>query len=80
MDNDKIDGEGQVCTEQTNDVESTTLDRNHVATPAAIAPATIDYDVDHDGYNCPPSCPKKNHLPNVKRDEAHMYKGACMRA
>ena len=38
------------------------------------------YDVDHDGYNCPPSCPKKNHLPNAKRDEAHMYEGACMRA
>ena len=38
------------------------------------------YDVDHDGYTCPPSCQNKIHLPNVKRDEAHMYKGACMRA
>ena len=38
------------------------------------------YDVDHDGYKCPPSCQKKIHLPNVKCDEAHMYEGACMRA
>ena len=38
------------------------------------------HDVYHDGYRCPPSCQKQIHLPNVKRDEAHMYKGACMRA
>ena len=38
------------------------------------------YDVDHDGYNFPPSCQKQIHIPNVKRDDAHMYKGACVRA
>ena len=38
------------------------------------------YDVDHDGYNCPPRCQKKFHLPHVKRDEAHTYEGACMKA
>ena len=38
------------------------------------------YDVDHDGYNFPPSSQKQIHLPNVKRDNAHMYEGACMRA
>ena len=38
------------------------------------------YDVDHYGYNFPPSCEKQIHLPNVKRDDAHMYEGACMRA
>ena len=37
------------------------------------------YNVDHDGYKGPPSCQKQIHLPNVKRDEAHMYEGACMR-
>ena len=40
MDNEKTDGEGQVCTGQTSGVEITTADRNHVATPAATAPAT----------------------------------------
>ena len=40
MDNDKIDGEGQICTGQTSGVESTTSDRNHVETPATTAPAT----------------------------------------
>jgi len=38
------------------------------------------FDVDHDGYNCPPNCQKMRHLPHVKRDEAHMYEGACMKA
>ena len=38
------------------------------------------YNVDHDGYKCPPSCQKQIHLPNVKRVEAHMFEGACMRA
>ena len=38
------------------------------------------YDVDHDGYNCPPRCQKRFHLPHVKRDEAHTYEGACMKA
>ena len=38
------------------------------------------YDVDHDGYNCPPNCQKQVHLPHVKRDDAHMYEGACMKA
>ena len=38
------------------------------------------YDVDHDGYNCPPNCQKHVHLPQVKRDEAHMYQGACIKA
>ena len=38
------------------------------------------YDVDHDGYNCPINCQKHVHLPHVKRDEAHMYEGACMKA
>ena len=37
------------------------------------------YDVDHDGYNCPPNCQKQVHLPHVKRDDAHMYEGACMK-
>ena len=38
------------------------------------------YDVDHDGYNCPPNCKKQVHLPHVKRYDAHMYEGACMKA
>ena len=38
------------------------------------------YDVDHDGYNCPDNCQKHVHLPHVKRYEAHMYEGACMKA
>ena len=38
------------------------------------------YDVDHNGYKCPPSCQKQIHLPNVKREDAHLYEGACMRA
>ena len=38
------------------------------------------YDVNHDGYNCPTNCQKHVHLPQVKRDEAHMYEGACMKA
>ena len=38
------------------------------------------YDVDHDGYHCPPNCQKLHHLPHIKRDEAHMVKGACMKA
>ena len=38
------------------------------------------YDVDHDGYNCPTNCQKHVHLPQVKRDEAYMYEGACMKA
>ena len=37
------------------------------------------YDVDHDGYNCPSTCQKQIHLPNIKWDDSHMYKGACMR-
>ena len=40
MDNDKTDGEGQVCTEQTSRVEITTAERNHVETPAATDPET----------------------------------------
>ena len=38
------------------------------------------YDLDHDGYNCPPNCQKRFHLPHVKRDDAHMYERACMKA
>ena len=38
------------------------------------------YDVDHDGYNCPPSSQKLHHLPHVKRDDAHLYRDACMKA
>ena len=38
------------------------------------------YDVDHDGYNCPTNCQKHVHLPQVKRDKAHMYEGAFMKA
>ena len=38
------------------------------------------YDVDRDGYNCPANCQKHVHLPQVKRDKAHMYQGACMKA
>ena len=38
------------------------------------------YNVDHDGYNCPPPYQKQIHLPNVKTDDAHMYEGARMRA
>ena len=38
------------------------------------------YDVDHDGYNCLPSCQKQIHLPNVKQYDAHMYELGCMRA
>ena len=40
MDNDKTDGEGQVCTGQTSGVEGTTADRNHGDTPEAKATAT----------------------------------------
>ena len=38
------------------------------------------YDVDHDGYNCPPASQKRFHLPHVKRDNTHEYEGACMKA
>ena len=42
MDNDKIDGEGQVCTGQKSGVGSTAADRTHVATPAVTAPETTE--------------------------------------
>ena len=42
MDDDKTDGEGQVCTGQTSGVQSTAADRNHVATPVATAPETTE--------------------------------------
>ena len=38
------------------------------------------YDVDHGGYNCRPNCQKQVHLPHVKRDDTHMYEGACVKA
>ena len=38
------------------------------------------YDVDDDVYNCPTNCQKQVHLPHIKRDDAHMYEGACMKA
>ena len=37
------------------------------------------YDVDDDVYNCPTNCQKQVHLPHIKRDDAHMYEGACMK-
>ena len=40
---------------------------------------SFGYDVDHDEYKCPALCQKPIQLPNVKRDDAHMYEGACMR-
>ena len=42
MDNNKKDGEGQVCTGQTSGVESTSEYRTHVGTPAATEPATTE--------------------------------------
>ena len=38
------------------------------------------YDVDHDGYHCPPHCQKLHHLPHIKREEAHTMDEACMKA
>ena len=34
------------------------------------------YDVDHNGFQW--KCQKQGHNPNVKRDEAHIFPGACM--
>ena len=31
------------------------------------------YDVDYDGYHCPPACQKMHHLPQVSRDDAHEW-------
>ena len=42
MNNEKKYREGQVCTGQTSGVEITTAHMNHVATPAATAPATTE--------------------------------------
>ena len=42
IDNDKIDGEGQVCNGKTSGVESTAADRTHMEIPTATAPATTE--------------------------------------
>ena len=42
MDNEKADGEGNICTGQKSGVENTATDRNRVVTPAETAPATTE--------------------------------------